>query len=193
MTNKQDNVLAIALLGDLHKNWGWLMVGGILLIIFGAVGMSMTFTMTLASMLYFGILAITAAVVMLIDTFKAEGWKSKLWNLLISVLYGIAGVVMILNPAESAIWFTLFMAGFLFTVGIMRLIAGFQMRGISGWWWTVLAGVSAIILGIMIFAKWPVSGLWAIGLFVSVDLLMQGISWFSLAWAAKNVNPAATT
>jgi uncharacterized membrane protein HdeD (DUF308 family) len=193
MTNKQDNVLAIALLGDLHKNWGWLMVGGILLIIFGAVGMSMTFTMTLASMLYFGILAITAAVVMLIDTFKAEGWKSKLWNLLISVLYGIAGVLMILNPAESAIWFTLFMAGFLFTVGIMRLIAGFQMRGISGWWWTVLAGVSAIILGIMIFAKWPVSGLWAIGLFVSVDLLMQGISWFSLAWAAKNVNPAATT
>jgi uncharacterized membrane protein HdeD (DUF308 family) len=189
MTNEQDNALAIALLGDLHKNWGWLMAGGILLIILGVVGMSMSFTMTLATMLYFGILAIAAAVVMLIDTFKAEGWKSKVWNLLISVLYGIAGVVMIFNPAGSAIWFTLFMVGFLFTVGVMRIIAGFQMRGISGWWWTVLAGISAIILSLMIFVKWPVSGLWAIGLFVSVDLLMQGISWFSLAWAAKDVNP----
>jgi uncharacterized membrane protein HdeD (DUF308 family) len=37
----------------------------------------------------------------------------------------------------------------------------------------------------MIYAEWPYSGLWAIGLFVSIDLLMQGISLISIAWAAK--------
>lgn len=192
MTNNPNNALAVALLGDLHENWGWLMVGGILLTILGAIGMSMSFVMTLATMLYFGVLAIAAGVVMLVDSFKAEGWKSKLWYLLISVLYVIAGVVMIMNPAGSAVWFTLFMAGFLFVVGIMRVFAGFQMRGISGWWWTVLAGISAIILGIMIFIDWPISGLWAIGLFVSIDLLMHGISWISLAWAAKQAKPVTT-
>ena len=172
-------------LGDISSKWGWIMAGGLLLVILGIVGLSMEFTMTIASMLYFGIMMVIGGAMILIGAFQAEGWKSKLGHLLIGLLYIAAGVVMIVEPQGSAVWFTLFIAAYLFVVGILRIIASFQMRGASGWGWTLLAGISGIILSFMIYAQWPYSGLWAIGLFVSIDLLMQGISLITIAWAAK--------
>jgi hypothetical protein len=34
-------------LGDISSKWGWIMAGGLLLVILGIVGLSMEFTMTI--------------------------------------------------------------------------------------------------------------------------------------------------
>jgi len=167
------------------KNWGWMMAAGLLMVVLGAIGLSMEVTITVVTMFYFGIMALIAGVGVLIGAFRAEGWKNKLWHVLIGLLYLAAGVVMVVDPQATAVWMTLFIGAFLIVIGIMRLIVGFSMRGIDGWGWTVVAGLAAIALGAMILSEWPVSGLWAIGLFVSVDFLMQGISLISIAWAAR--------
>jgi len=49
----------------------------------------------------------------------------------------------------------------------------------------VLSGVLTILLGVMIVLQWPWSSLWAIGLFVSVDLIMSGANFIAIALAAK--------
>ena len=193
--NSSDTSLTEQALGDISRNWGWIMVGGVLLVILGVVGLSMEFTMTIISVLFFGIMVVIAGAIILINTFQAQGWKSKLWHMLIGLLYIAAGIVMINDPAGSAVWFTLFIAAYLLVVGFLRILTSFQMRGVSGWGWTLAAGIAAVILGVMIFAQWPLSGLWAIGLFVSIDLLMQGISMVTIALAAKQAGremPAAT-
>ena len=183
--NSNNTSLAEQALGDISRNWGWIMVGGVLLVILGIIGLSMEFTMTIISVLFFGIMVVIGGAIILINTFQAQGWKSKLWHMLIGLLYIAAGIVMINDPAGSAVWFTLFIAAYLLVVGFLRILTSFQMRGVSGWGWTLAAGIAAVILGVMIFAQWPVSGLWAIGLFVSIDLLMQGISMITIAMAAK--------
>jgi uncharacterized membrane protein HdeD (DUF308 family) len=48
-----------------------------------------------------------------------------------------------------------------------------------------------LLLGILIWAQWPVSGLWVIGLFVGIDLIFSGWSWVALALAARSLAPAA--
>ena len=183
--NSSNSSLTEQVLGDISRNWGWIMVGGVLLVILGIIGLSMEFTMTIISVLFFGIMVVIGGAIILINTFQAQGWKSKLWHMLIGLLYIAAGIVMINDPAGSAVWFTLFIAAYLLVVGFLRILTSFQMRGVSGWGWTLAAGIAAVILGVMIFAQWPVSGLWAIGLFVSIDLLMQGISMITIAMAAK--------
>ncbi len=183
--NSRNSYLTEQALGDISRNWGWIMVGGVLLVILGIIGLSMEFTMTIISVLFFGIMVVIGGAIILINTFQAQGWKSKLWHMLIGLLYIAAGIVMINDPAGSAVWFTLFIAAYLLVVGFLRILTSFQMRGVSGWGWTLAAGIAAVILGVMIFAQWPVSGLWAIGLFVSIDLLMQGISMITIAMAAK--------
>ena len=118
---------------------------------------SMEFTMTIISVLFFGIMVVIAGAIILINTFQAQGWKSKLWHMLIGLLYIAAGIVMINDPAGSAVWFTLFIAAYLLVVGFLRILTSFQMRGVSGWGWTLAAGIAAVILGVMIIAQWPAS------------------------------------
>jgi uncharacterized membrane protein HdeD (DUF308 family) len=37
----------------------------------------------------------------------------------------------------------------------------------------------------MIYMNWPLSGLWVIGLFIGVDLILTGWSWIILALSAR--------
>ena len=171
---------------QVRKNSGWLMFMGVALIILGVVGLGMVGTLTLASVFVFGWLIIVAGVLVLVDGFKAEGWKAKLWEILIALLYIAAGVIVLVHPAASAVWFTMLLAIFLIASGIFRIIIGFQIKGeVKGWGWTVFGGIASIILAIMIFSQWPLSGLWVIGLFIAIEMIMQGTSMISIALAAK--------
>ena len=171
---------------EVRANWGWLMAMGIGLTVLGAVGLYIAGALTIASLWWFGVLTIAGGGLTLADAFRAEGWKAKLWEMLIALLYIAAGIVMLLNPGASAVWFTLFIAAFLFVSGIFRIITGFQIRyQVKGWGWTVFGGVASIVLAILILAQWPVSGLWVIGMFVAIEMIMQGTSMISIAVAAK--------
>jgi uncharacterized membrane protein HdeD (DUF308 family) len=102
------------------------------------------------------------------------------------LVYIVAGIVMVMNQGASAVWFTMFIAALLLASGIFRIVIGFQIRGeVKGWGWTVFGDVASIVLAFMSFAQWPYSGLWVIGLFVAIEMIMQGTSMISIAMAAK--------
>ena len=172
--------------GTVTKNRKRLMGFGILSLLFGIIGTFMAFTMTMTSMIFFGILIIMGGFIFLVEAFSAPQWKGKLLNLAIALLYIITGGIMIANPEGSAIWFTLFIAGFLIAVGMMRIVIGFQIKDeISEWGWMVFGGTLSIILGILIYAQWPTSGLWVIGLFISIELMVQGVNAIVLSRVIK--------
>jgi uncharacterized membrane protein HdeD (DUF308 family) len=52
----------------------------------------------------------------------------------------------------------------------------------------ILLALVSVLLGAAIIQQWPLSGLWAIGLFVSCDLLAAGLSW---CWAGLTRDPRA--
>ena len=168
------------------KNRKRLLGFGILSLVLGIIGTFMSVMMTMTSMIFFGILIIIGGFAFLVEAFSAPEWKGKFLNLFIAILYIIAGGMIIANPAGSAVWFTLFIAGFLMVVGMMRIIMGFQIKDeISGWGWMVFGGVLSIMLSILIYAQWPFSGLWVIGLFISIELIMQGINSIALSRVIK--------
>ncbi len=111
------------LAGEVRKNWGWIMFMGILLVALGAVGLYMSGLTTLVSVFYIGVMLLAGGVLILIDVFKAGGWKAKFWDVLIAIAYIAAGITMIANPGASAIWFTMFIAAFLLVSGAARIIA----------------------------------------------------------------------
>jgi uncharacterized membrane protein HdeD (DUF308 family) len=170
---------------DLQKNWGWLLVLGLSSIVLGTLGLYMTFALTLASVLFFGVLILAAGVFQLVHAFTCTGWKSVLWHVLIALLYIAAGVDIMLNPARASLVLTLVLAGILVAVGLLRGVMAFQLRPASGWLWTLLSGLVSIALGGMIYAQWPDSGLWVIGLFVAIELIFNGWSYLFIALAAR--------
>lgn len=173
------------LFGDLETHWGWMLAFGLFSIILGTIGMGMTFGLTLASVLLFGVLLILGGTVQLVDAFQCQGWKGTLWHILIALLYIAGGLLIVVDPILASATLTLALAAVLIAVGIMRSILAIQHRGQSGWLWVLLSGLIAIALGLMIMAKWPVSGLWVIGLFVAIELIFSGWSYLFLALAAR--------
>jgi uncharacterized membrane protein HdeD (DUF308 family) len=76
-------------------------------------------------------------------------------------------------------------------VGIFRVIMAIQHRGLPNWGWPLFSGIISILLGLVIAVRWPVSGLFVIGVFVAIELIIHGWSYLFLALAAKNAGAPA--
>ena len=176
---------AAAMFGQLKLRWGWLLALGFLSLILGTIGLGMDVLMTVVSVQFFGILLLVGGAVQLVNAFQCGGWKSKIWQMLIALLYIAAGIVCIADPIGASGFLTLGLAGILIGIGVMRIIMGVQHKDHKGWWLVLLAGVLAVVLGGMIVAHWPSSALWVIGLFVSIELIFNGWSMVFLAMAAR--------
>ena len=68
--------------------------------------------------------------------------------------------------------------------GISSAIEAFQLRPTEGWGWMLASGMVSVILGIMLWQKFPSSALWAIGLLFGLSLVINGSSFVALALGA---------
>jgi len=68
--------------------------------------------------------------------------------------------------------------------GTMRAVSALMIELPSGGW-AVLSGIVDVVLGIMLLAAWPFSGLWFLGLAVGIGLLFRGAWWSAFALAAR--------
>jgi uncharacterized membrane protein HdeD (DUF308 family) len=55
------------------------------------------------------------------------------------------------------------------------------------WSWVLLDGVVSLLLGVLIWRRWPVSALWVIGLFVGIEMLLNGWSLVMLSLTGRTL------
>lgn len=58
-------------------------------------------------------------------------------------------------------------------------------RARSNWGWFVAGGIVTILAGLVIAFGWPVNSLWVIGLFLGLDLLVQGRAYIAFGLALR--------
>ena len=68
-----------------------------------------------------------------------------------------------------------------------------RVRDHDSWGWLLASGILSVLLGVLIWAQWPASGLWVIGLLVGIQLLFTGWSLVMLALAARRRRHALGT
>lgn len=159
---------------EIRHNWGWFLALGVFLMVLGVVAIGSSVWMTLASVVLFGWLLIISGVVQTVHAFWRERkWRGFFLDLFAGVLSFVVGFMVLANPLAGAKTLTLLIAMFLFIGGIERVIVSlttpFHHRS-----WLLLNGVIDVLLGVMIWREWPASGLWVIGLFVGIDMLLSG-------------------
>ena len=169
----------------LQKSWGWLLALGILFVILGTIGLGRTFAMTVLSVLFFGVLMLVGSGVQLIGAFRLEGWKNILWQIIMALLYALAGIIIVSDPLLASLLITAFLAASIIGVGIMRIVMAFRLRGSPGWMWLLIGGIVSVVMGALIFAMFPGASLWVIGLFVSVEMIVHGWTYIMVALAAR--------
>ena len=172
--------------GELKKNWAWMLSLGIVMVMLGVIGLGMTVLFNEIVVMYFGFLLLFGSGVQLMQAFRAEAWKGRVWHVLIALVYIVGGIIAVTEPVIAGMTLALLIAWTLIVIGVLRLFMALQMRGANGWLWTLLGGVLSVVLGVMIINEWPQSGLWVIGLFVAIEILFAGWSQIMIALAAKN-------
>jgi uncharacterized membrane protein HdeD (DUF308 family) len=171
-----------------RANWVWFLALGIILIVIGTIAVGMPFVASLATAVTFGVLLLIGGIAQLAGAFWTRDWSGFFLSLLAGVLYVVLGLLFVRDPGDALLAMTLLLACVLMVGGLFRVI-GSVMYQFPHWGWTLVGGIINLVLGILIWQQWPVSGLWVIGLFVGIDLIFTGWTWVMLALAVKKVRP----
>ena len=157
----------------------WSLFLGVIYILVGMIAITTPLVVTLFSVLFLGVLLTASGFAGLIHAFWQRGWAGFAVQLLAGVLATCMGLLLIFDAASGAVVITLIMATYFLVGGFFK--AGFAIShpslGHRGS--LILSGVISIILGVLIMAHWPNSGLWVIGTFIGIDLIFYGFSLLS--------------
>jgi uncharacterized membrane protein HdeD (DUF308 family) len=137
-----------------------------------------------------GWLFLIGGVVMIMHAFYAPGWKGFIWELLIGILYLVAGGYLSFFPLTGLVTLAILLAALFLAEGVAEIIMAFQVRPHEGWVWLLLSGIAALLVGVLIGIDLPGSATWALGLLVGINLLFSGWSYVFLALAGRKAATA---
>lgn len=179
-------------LQTLRQHWVWFLVMGIALVLLGsfAIGWACLATVTVAATWMFGFLLLGGGIGEIIQSFTVGRWSGTLVHLLIGLMYAVVGFMMISDPVDSAVTLTKIISIFMIVGGIFRVVASLAHR-FPGWEWVLLNGGVTTLLGIMVYKQLPASGFWFIGLFLGIEMILNGWTWIALAIGIRRLPAAA--
>ena len=122
---------------------------------------------------------------------RAGRWSAFLLQLLVGILYVMAGLAIRDSPLEATGFLTLFISAFFILVGTFRVVVSLVER-FPQWGWALLNGVITLIAGVIIYDAFPSSAMWVIGLLVGLEMIFNGWTWIMLALSIRQLNPPAT-
>lgn len=174
--------------GDLAHNWRSMVGVGAIALMLGAFGLFASTALTLASVMVFGVLLLFGGLIQGWQVGRSRGWHGTIAHALIALLYVVAGISVIVDPVGASAFLTLGLASVILAVGVLRIFVAWQMRGQHSLVWPLVSGAVALVLGTFILLRWPSSGLWVIGLFISLELVAHGATLLAVALAARRVD-----
>ncbi|MBY0109835.1 MAG: DUF308 domain-containing protein [Candidatus Babeliaceae bacterium] len=164
----------------------WFTILGICLILLGTLAIYFSVFTTLVSIFYLGISLIILGIFEALHSFNICMWSRFFLHLFLSVIYLVGGAMIIAYPIMSEINITLFLSFFFIVTGILKLIFALTHH-MANKIWNMLDGIVSLLLGILILQQWPESGLWVIGMFVGINMLLTGWNRVMLSYEINQI------
>lgn len=163
---------------------------GILLIVAGVLSLLAPLVAGLSIAMLVGVLLVLGGISQLWLAFGAESVGRSILILLLGLLSLAAGIYSLVQPAAALAALTLMLAAYFIAAGIVEIIAAVGARPAQGWGWLLFGGIVSLLLGLLIWRQFPLSGVWAVGVLVGVRLLASGWTLVAIASAAGTVTSA---
>ena len=164
------------LFSNIKKQSAWAIVMGVLT---AAVGIAMIFypfaTATVTTF-FLGWSFIIAAGATFVFAFDSPNPGAFMLNVLISLLYAIAGVALVVAPAAGVLSLTVALGIVLVIQGGIEFAIAIEWRSESAFPWILTESLVTLALGLMVLFQWPWSSAWAIGTMLGCGVLFAGIT-----------------
>jgi uncharacterized membrane protein HdeD (DUF308 family) len=149
---------------------------GIALIVLGIAAILTPAAAGSAVVVVIGIILLGAGVAAAIRGLQAATAMEKVLGQVLGVVTALAGVAVLANPLCGLGLLTLLLAGYFLVDGACKVVVSFRFRPASGWTWLLVSGALSLVLGVLIWRQWPMSGLWAVGVLVGLNLISTGLA-----------------
>jgi uncharacterized membrane protein HdeD (DUF308 family) len=159
----------------------WLLITGIGLVVLGVAAVSAPAIAGEAVVYLIGGVLTLTGLLQVWAGLREESGLRKISTATQGALVGIAGIAVLAHPFYGLAALSLVLAIYFLSVGLWRIVTSFAYRPATGWLALLLSGVIALVLAWMIWSQWPVSGMWAVGILVGVDLISTGLALIVLA------------
>lgn len=179
--------MAETVLDDVKRGSTWSIVLGILMILAGMLAIADS---AFAGVLVVYVVAWTAifnGVAQIVYGFRAHSGGRVILEIILGLLYIVAGIYILMHPLGGLLALTLVIACFLLIYGVFALVLAFQMRPLSGWGWVLFDAIVTILLGVLIWAHWPLNSEWVVGTLVGISFIVSGVSRLMLSLAVRKL------
>lgn len=175
-----------------ETNWQAMLAAGVLIAILGVLAIVFPFVTGVSLSLLLGAVLVVGAIVHVAQAFSAGSWGGALWQILLGVVYAIAGIFLMANPIVGLVTLTILVITYLVVDGVVEIVMGFQARPAPGAWWVVASGAISLLLAGLLWVGLPATALWAVGLLFGVNLLVTGVSMMRVARGGQRASRETT-
>ena len=163
----------------------WYLVQAGVMVLAGILALVYPVLSSFAVVLFLGWLLIISGIVQGISLFDARN-VPNFWLQLVSVaLSVIVGVLLICHRGEGLLVLTLLLLVYFVVEGISKVIFSLTIRPFPNWGWVFASGVVGILLGFYLWASFPLTALWLLGVLLGIQLICEGAALGYLAWKVR--------
>jgi uncharacterized membrane protein HdeD (DUF308 family) len=156
---------------------------GIIAIVLGILAMMAPVLTGMSIALLLGVLVVIGGTARLVWAFQAGSVGEGILKFLLAGLTLVCGMLLVVNPLFASGFLTILLALYFIVDGVSEIAVGLGSR--RGWF--IFAGAVSILLGVLLWAQFPLSGAWALGILLGIKLLFIGLIMIMGGSAARSM------
>jgi uncharacterized membrane protein HdeD (DUF308 family) len=175
------------ILGRYTGNWWAIALRAVAAILLGILSIVMPGVTLGAIVILFGAYAVVGGVFSIVAAIRGLRRNERWGAMLAEGVFGvIAGLIVLFWPGIGAFTLTLLVAFWAFATGVFEIAAAVKLRKIiEGEWLLMLAGVLAIVFGVLILMR-PAMGALVLVWWLGAYLIVSGAVALALAFRVRS-------
>jgi uncharacterized membrane protein HdeD (DUF308 family) len=186
--NDPHETAAASLVDAIRRNSGLTVASGVILLIAGLLAILSPFVAGLSITVMVGAMLALSGISQCFLAFRAGAFGRALVVFIVGVLMAVAGFYMISQPVSGLAALTLILMAYLLASGILEIVFAFQLKPADGWGLELFSGFVTLLLGILLWRQFPLSGAWAIGILFGIKMIFSGWAFVFIGRAAGKLD-----
>jgi uncharacterized membrane protein HdeD (DUF308 family) len=161
------------------------MLIGVALLVFGLLLLMSPVAVGAAVVRLVALVLVVTGVVQALHSLRSGTPAHKLVAAAFGAIVAGVGVLVWFNPELGSGFLTALLVIFFVVNGLWKITQAMRFRRYRGWVWLLVSGLLSLVFVYFLWSQWPLSGAWAIGVLVGLDLLLTGIALIMLSQALR--------
>lgn len=167
------------------KRWKMFLLLSVVMLTGGAASILLPAVFAFASGVVLGAVLVAVGIFKIVQSLRMRDWKGFAWQEAAGIVELIGGILISVSPFKGALAITLLIAIVLAIHGAAQIGLAFRLRNTPARYWIAISGIIAILAGLAIVSKLPLTIGFAPGAIAGAALIVAGLSYAIVAFATR--------